>query len=183
MAFVDDNLFVSATGYIYTADPGTAADLTDFDPDVFGITDASPWKPVGATSEEDLPEFGYEGGDTQSLSTWQKKNIRQISTEAPVDYVTWKTQAITKENLELYYGPNASTDPKRFGIDIPGKSVQKAVLIVLVDGDDVIGFTAAQAAVGRDESATLATDGFTTFPTRATFEKRTGFRLFEWILP
>lgn len=183
MAYADDKLFVAATGYIYTADPGTVANLTDFDPDVFGITDESTWKPVGATSEEDLPEFGYEGGDTESKGTWQRKNIRQITTETPVDYVTWKTQAITKENLELYYGPNASTDPKRFGIDIPGKTVQKAVLIVLVDGDDIIGFHAAQAAVGRDEAASVATDGFTTLPTRATFEKRTGARLFEWVLP
>lgn len=183
MAFVDDAVFVPATGYIYTAPVGTAADLADFDPDVFGISDSSEWEPVGYTSEENLPEFGYEGGDSESKGSWQKKNMRQINTETPVDYVTFQPQQITPEILEMYYGPNASTDPKRFGIDIPGKSVEKAILIVLVDGDAAVGFTAAKTSISREESVSLATDDFATFPVRATFEKMTGKRLFEWILP
>lgn len=183
MAFVDDAVFVPASGYIYTAPVGTEADLTDFDPDVFGITDASEWEPVGYTSEENLPEFGYEGGDSESKGSWQKKNMRQISTESPVDYVTFQPQQITPETLAMYYGPNASTDPKRFGIDIPGKTVDKAILIVLVDGDAAVGFTAAKTSISREESVSLATDDFATFPVRATFEKLTGRRLFEWILP
>lgn len=185
MAFKDDAVFVPATGYIYTAPVGTEVDLVSFDPDTFGLNevDNPDWEPVGYTSEDNLPEFGYEGGDSESKGSWQKKNMRQISTESPVDYVTFQPQQITPETLEMYYGPNASTEPDRFGIDIPGKTIERAILVVLVDGDAAVGFTAPKTSITREESVSLATDDFATFPVRATFEKMTGKRLFEWILP
>lgn len=183
MAFVDDAVFVAATGYIYTAPIGTEADITDFDPDSFGLDDSSGWDPVGYTSEENLPEFGYEGGDSESRGSWQRKNMRQVSTENPVDYVTFQPQQITKDTLEMYYGPNASVESGRFGIDISGRTIDRAILIVLVDGENVVGFTAPKTSIGREESIGLATDDFATFPVRSTFEKMTGKRLFEWILP
>lgn len=183
MAYVDEAVFTAATGYIYTAAVGTEVpDLTNFDPETFEAQNTD-WETVGYTSEEELPEFGYEGGESTPKGSWQRKNMRQITTETPVDYVTFKLHQWTKESLEMYYGPNASVKPGRFGIDRAGETVQKALLIVLVDGTAVVGFTSAKNSIGRDESIGLATDDFATLPVRATMEKHPGHRLFEWILP
>lgn len=191
MALNDNAVFIAARGYIYFGEVGkvapTAAEIEDFDPETFGVGPTGPglgWDSIGHTSEEDLPEFGYEGGDTESKSTWQKKNLKQVVTEAPVDHVTMKAQQFDVKTLEYYYGKNASVTPNTFGIDQVGLAgIDKAILIILVEGNNKIAFTAAKATVGRDESITMAIDGFSTLPLKATFIKSTGRRLFEWILP
>lgn len=151
------------------------------------ITEASKplgWEPIGHTAAEELPEFGYEGGETENRGTWQKQNLRQVSSETPVDYVTIRAQQFDLETLELYYGKNASKVANVFGVDDPSSAgVDKAFLIVLIDGDFKIAFSAAKATVGRDESIALATDDFATLPLRATFVKHPGRHLFEWTLP
>ncbi|WP_298075252.1 phage tail protein [uncultured Corynebacterium sp.] len=142
------------------------------------------WEPVGHTGNEDLPEFGYDGGDSETKGSWQKKNLREVTTEAPVDYVTVKALQFDAETLELYYGKNASSVDGVFGVDNPASSgVERAVLIVLVDGQFKIGFSAAKASLRRDESIALATDDFATLPLRATFTKHPGRHLFEWTAP
>ena len=147
-------------------------------------TKASGWEPVGHTAEEELPEFGYEGGETESKGSWQKKNLRQVSTEAPVDYVTIKANQFDIDTLELYYGKNASKVANIFGVDdASAKGIDRAFQIIMVDGDFKIAFSSAKATVARDESITLATDEFSILPLRATFVKFPGRHLFEWILP
>lgn len=269
--FNDNAVFTASTGYVYKADPGTAAptpkQLAEFDPETFGshsyalalsgeatlsvggdsteplaadssaaevqaalqklasvgnanviVSGTDPddytvhfigdlfgsevaltadtgaevleiakplgWEPIGHTAAEELPEFGYEGGETENRGTWQKKNLRQVSSETPVDYVTIRANQFDLETLELYYGKNASKVANVFGVDDPSSNgVDKAFLIVLVDGLFKIGFSAAKATVGRDESIALASDDFATLPLRATFVKHPGRHLFEWTLP
>lgn len=148
------------------------------------ITEGSAWEPIGHTAAEELPEFGYEGGEKENRGTWQKKVLRQVSTETPVDYVTIKAQQFDIPTLELYYGKNVSKIPNVYGVDDPSASgIDKAFMIVLVDGDFRIAFSAAKATVARDESITLAADEFSTLPLRATFIKHPGRHLFEWTLP
>ncbi|WOT03372.1 hypothetical protein [Corynebacterium pyruviciproducens] len=142
------------------------------------------WEPIGHTSNDDLPEFGYDGGDSETKGSWQKKNLREVSKDAPVDYVTIKPIQFDAETLELYYGKNASKEEGVFGVDAPGgKSVERAVLIVIRDGDFTIAFTAAKAGVRREESISMASDDFATLPIRATFLKHPGRHLYQWILP
>lgn len=187
MAFNDDAVFTAATGHIYTAPVGTAAptpaELAAFDPDTFGTTNLD-WETLGHTSEEELPEFGFEGGEKETRGTWQKKNLREVSTDTPVDYVTMRAQQFDSETLALYYGDNASTTDGVFGVDSSDvKPVERAFLLVLVDGDNKIGFTSHKASIRRDESIALSTDAFASLPLRATFIKETGENLFQWILP
>lgn len=152
--------------------------------EVTEVAKSNGWEPVGHTAAEELPEFGYEGGETEPRGTWQKKNLRNVSSEAPVDYVTIKAQQFDMDMLELYYGKNASKVKNVFGIDDPSASgVEKAFQIVLVDGDFKIAFSVAKSTVGRDESISLASDDFATLPLRSTFVKHPGRHLFEWTLP
>lgn len=173
-------------------DVAVVGDLYGFDVEVDGSAEvtvtekqkASGWEPIGHTAADELPELGYEGGESEAKPTWQKKNLRNVSTEAPVDYVTVKAQQFDAETLELYYGKNASRVANVFGVDDPSSDgVEKAFQIVMVDGDFKIAFSAAKATVGRDESISLATDDFATLPLRATFVKHPGRHLFQWVLP
>lgn len=142
------------------------------------------WEPIGHTAEEDLPEFGYEGGDKESKGTWQKKNLKEVTTEAVVDYVTLKLNQFDLKTLSYYYGKNKSSAAGVFGVDSgDNPSVEESILVIIVDGDYRIGFTAAKSSIRRDESISLATDDFSQLPIRSTFVKHPGRLLFEWILP
>lgn len=144
----------------------------------------SEWESIGHTGKEDLPEFGYEGGDKETKGTWQKSNLKEVTTEQPVDYVTMKLLQFDNDSFELYYGKNASTEEGVFGIDGgDAPAVEYAILIVLIDGENKIGFTAPKTSIRRDESIGLAQDDFSTLPIRSTFTKYPGRMLFQWITP
>lgn len=186
MAINDNAVFTAATGYLWTAPAGTdaptPAELADIDPEDWGTTEG--YVAVGHTSEGDLPEFGFEGGDKEVRGTWQKKNLREVSTETPVDYLLIRAQQVDAATLAMYYGANASTTPGVFGVESnDAPALERALFLLLVDGDRRIGFHATKTSIRRDESITLSTDEFATLPLRGTFMKETGKRLFEWILP
>jgi len=142
------------------------------------------WEPIGHTNNDELPEFGYDGGDSETKGSWQKKVLKTITTETPVDYVTVRALQFDMDTLEFYYGKNASKVKNVFGVDAPNSAdVERAILIVLQDGTFKIGFSAAKASVRRDESISLETDDFASLPLRATFVKHPGRHLFEWTVP
>ena len=89
MALNDNAVFTAATGYVLVAPVGTAyptaAEIEAFDPEAAENGLLAAWEEIGHTSSEDLPEFGYDGGDTESRGTWQKKSLREVTTEAAVD--------------------------------------------------------------------------------------------------
>ena len=148
------------------------------------LSKPSGWDPIGHTNNDDLPEFGYDGGDSETRGSWQKKVLRTITTETPVDYVTVKAIQFDQDTLEFYYGKNASKAANVFGVDSPNSSdVERAILIVLKDGPFAIAFSAAKAGMRRDESITLENDDFASLPLRATFVKHPGRHLFEWTTP
>ena len=101
-----------------------------------------------------------------------------------MDYVTVKALQFDEKTMELYYGKNASKTKGVCAIDDAGQSgVERAVMIVIVDGPFKIAFTAAKASVRRDESISLSTEDFSVLPLRATFVKHPGRHLFEWTAP
>src|SRR5699024_3198980 len=185
MALNDNAVVTPAVGYVFTAAPGTAAptptELSALDLDTFA--DLAPdWTQVGHTSRETMPEFGFEGGDTEMKGTWQKKRLREISTGDPVaDSVTIVLEQFDADALELYYGENAASDPGVFGVSGDFVPVERALLIIIVDGDTRIAFYAAKASIKRDESIDLPVDGFAGLPVKATFLDHEGSRLFDWI--
>lgn len=148
------------------------------------IAAASGWEPIGHTNNDELPEFGYDGGDSEAKGTWQKKVLKNITTETPVDYVTMQLLQFDLDTLEYYYGQNASKVANVFGIDTPnGADVERALLIVMQDGVFKISFSAAKCSIRRDDSIALASDEFSALPIRATFVKHPGRHLFEWTVP
>lgn len=140
------------------------------------------WTSIGHTSRNDLPEFGFDGGDTEVRGTWQNESLREVVTEPIADYLTLFLAEFDTESFELYYGRNASKTPGVFGVSggtqVP---VETALFIIIVDGDTKIGFYAPKASVRRDDSVQLAVDEFATLPVRATFLKYGSANKFEWV--
>lgn len=140
------------------------------------------WHSVGHTSREDMPEFGFEGGDTEIRGTWQNEQLREVTTEAEVDYLTLQLHQLDRSSFELYYGENASKTPGVFGVAAgTRKRVERALLIIIVDGDVRVGFYVPKASLRRDDAIGLPVDGFASLPIRATFLKVGENNLFEWI--
>lgn len=210
MAQNDNAVVTAAVGYVFIAEPGTArptpAELAALDLDALvdgkaatttvdagdgsGTTKTvkaggslpAAWTNIGHTSRGDLPEFGFDGGDTEVRGTWQNESLREVETKPIGDFLKMALHQFDTETFELYYGKNASKDAGVFGVaGGNSKSVEKALLIVIVDGDVRIGFYSPKASVRRDDSISLKTDEFAALPVRATFLKDGTKNKFEWI--
>jgi hypothetical protein len=182
MAINDDAVFTASRGYIFTAPINTVAPavtaIDTFDPD----TGISGWDSVGHTSIDDLPEFGFDGGDSEVRGTWQNSALREVVTKAVSDFVTFELHQFDENALTLYYGETSpGTVEGVFSVNSGTNApVERALLMVVVDGGTAIGFHAGRASFKRDDSVSLSTDSFAFLPVRATFLKGTG-PLFSWI--
>ncbi|BBC53826.1 putative major tail protein [Mycobacterium phage PP] len=185
MAINDDAVLTAAVGHVYIADVGTAApaaaDLDTLDLlDPAGWT-AEGWTSVGHTSRNDMPEFGFEGGDTEVRGTWQNDKLREVVTEAAVDYLILYLHQFDEESFALYFGANASSTAGEFAVGDNPTPTEKAFLVIIADGDVRIGFTAAKASIRREEAIQLPVDDFASLPIRATFLKHASNPPFKWL--
>jgi hypothetical protein len=186
MALNDNAVLTAAIGYIYTAPVGTAAptvaQLSALDPLAPASWTATGWDLVGHTSRDDLPEFGYDGGDSEVKGSWQKKKLREVVTNDPEDFLTFKLEQFDANALNLYYGTNTSAVAGEYGVSATDFSpVARALLVIIVDGSFRIGFHAFKASIKRDDSISLATDDLGTLPVKAKFLQYNTNALFKWI--
>lgn len=185
MALNDDALFTAAKGYIFVGDVGAAAptptEIGVFDPAVGLVTPA--WTNIGHTAREELPEPGFDGGEAETRGTWQNDALKEVTTEATVDYMTFNLHQFDDLGLSLYYGQanGAGALPGEFRVMNSGSSTEKAFCMVIVDGDAAIAFYARKSSIRREGPIALAVDEFSTLPLRATFLKDGANDLFRWI--
>lgn len=191
MALEDKAVFTAATGYILTGEVGTVVRPTPAE--VQGFTSltglSTGWTQIGHTSADELPEFGFEGGESETRGSWQKKVLASIIPEAAVDYVTMQLLQFDDEAMSLYYGTaNQSLVAGEFAVGGEEAAASlRALCMIIVDGTRKIAFYAPKASIIREESISLATDEFGALPIRATFldpddtdESAMGHR-FAWI--
>ena len=102
--------------------------------------------------------------------------------ETAVDYVTVVLNQFDEEALALYYGANTSSTEGIFGVSASTDAdIEKALFMVVQDGDVNLGFWAPKASITRDDSITLAVDEFSALPIKATFLSSGSLDLFQWI--
>jgi hypothetical protein len=189
MALNDAAVFTAARGYIYTAAVDTAGPTAV---EVDGFLSATGlgagWNNIGHTSREDLPEFGFEGGEFEARGTWQNEVLKEVQTEALADYVTFNLHQFDDEGLSLYYGVSNAADSDEPGIfrvtDTGTTTTDRALCIVVVDGPNKIAFYAPKVGIRREDAIAMAVDEFATLPLRATFVKSStapNSALYEWI--
>lgn len=175
MAVNNEAIFTAALGYVFTGPVGTARPtptaLDAFKNGGEGVSLGVGWVDLGHTSREDLPEFGFEGGQIETRGTWRNAAVREVTTEVAVDYVVIRLNQFDEEGLSLYYGlDNAADEAGVF--EVKGEilqSTERALTIVIVDGERVVGFYAPKASIRREEELTMAVDDFAVLPLRATF--------------
>lgn len=140
------------------------------------------WINAGHTARDTLPEFGYEGGDTEVRGTWQNESLREVETKPLADSIKLQFHQFDADTLELYYGKNASTTAGVFGVKGgPSTPIERALLIIIVDGEEKIGFHASKTSLRRDESIKLKTDEFGAFPVKGTFLNLGAKLKYSWI--
>jgi len=167
-------LTVTATGSFTGGTTPAVTSLT--------TTPANGWKNIGHTSRGKMPEFGFDGGKLEMRGTWQKERLREVRASAPVeDHLKVILEQWDNDTLELYFGADASTTPGIFGVDGVFNPIEKSFLVVIVDGDDNLGFYASKASVQRDASVDLPIDDFAGLPIMATFLNLGSRRLYDWI--
>lgn len=183
MALNDNSVVLPAVGYIYVAAVDTVsptpAAIEAFDP----VTGFVGWTQLGHTSRDDLPVFGFDGGDAETLGSWQNASLRRVTTEAAQDYVTFNALQLDEQILSYYYGvSNPGSVVGKFDVpDGAGSGIETALLIVIVDGDATIGFHASKVSIGREDSIELAIDEFVAVPLRASLLKSGVLPMFSWL--
>lgn len=183
MALNDNAVLLPAVGYIYVAPVDTAsptpAQIESFNP----TTGISPWVQLGHTSRDDLPVFGFDGGDQETLGSWQNASLRRVTTEAAQDFVTFNALQLDESILSYYYGVTdpGSTVGKFDVLNASVAGINTALLIVIVDGAATIGFHASKVSLGREDSIELAIDEFVSVPLRASVLKSGTNPLFSWL--
>jgi hypothetical protein len=95
--------------------------------------------------------------------------------------VTIKLSQWDKTSLELYYGPDSAATTGVFGVSGDFAPIEKALLIIIVDGDVRLGFYSPKSSIKRDDSVELPVDEFATLPVKATFLNLGANRLYDWI--
>ena len=184
MALNKDAVYTAAKGYIFTAPVDTIAPTPAVVQGYVEGSDIVDWDTVGHTARDELPVFGYEGGDVETRGTWQAEVIKTVVTEPASDYVTFNVHQFDKQNMEFYYGQaSTNADPNIYSVASSGvTAVKRALLIVIVDGDYKLGFYAPSTEIRREDSIELAVDEFAYMPLRATLTKSDNSPvLFSWL--
>lgn len=184
MVHIDEAVITPGTGFIFTAAPGTArpsaalvASYTPMDDTHFpGYTS------MGHTSRDDLPVFGFDGGDTSVQGTWSNASLREVVTEAPADFVTFNALQFDEQILAFYYGvTDAIADDGVIDVtDSPTTTINRALLVIIVDGPRRVAFHASSTSIRREDSIQMSTDAFAAFPLRATFLKLASTPIYSW---
>jgi hypothetical protein len=164
----------------------SAADLTGTGtPTASAVVAASGngWTMLGHTSREDMPEFGYKGGEYVLKGTWQRQRLRLVrDKEIPADTVTLNLEQWDETTLEYYFGADAAEgEDGVFGVDGIFLPVEKAFLVIFKDGPVQVGFYASKAAITRSAAIKLPIDDFIAMPIKATFLNMGVRRLYDWI--
>lgn len=186
MAHIDEAVITPGNGFIFTADVGTSmpseqeiSSYTAMDDSHF---DQAGFHSVGHTSRDELPTFGYEGGDTEVQGTWSNAVFREVVTEAPADYVTFNALQFDERILGFYYGgwDDNPSDGTFTVQNAPTETVQRAILVIIVDGPRRVAFYAPKVSIRREDSMELEVDSFAGFPLRATFLKMSNKPIYKW---
>ncbi|WP_326742583.1 phage tail tube protein [Streptomyces sp. NBC_01768] len=162
---LDDNAPVlPVTGYFYMAPVGTAKpDFTD--PEKPGAT----WLNFGHTSSENLPELGREGDEPETKGSWQRKKLRQSSPDVTYSVKINSIQA-NADTFQLYYGAGASAVQADGSFRIPASPTPqtKALLMVLVDGENFLPLWAPNVSLIGSDAVALDGTQFVEFSITGT---------------
>lgn len=183
MAKNDNAVLLPGTGAVLVGEVGTALKPTYAALALFQSAGTLPsgFTDLGHTSNDDLPQFGQDGGDSTTKATWQTKSFREIITAAAVDYVTAQPLQLDNTVLNLYYGGGSSSAAYSYDLPDVAATINKSLCLCFFDGVSVWGFYAYKTSVRRDDAIAMASDDFTKLPLRFTILQAAGQKRASWI--
>lgn len=180
MAENDDAVYDLGNAYILLAEVGaadpTAAAVAAFDP---GGTPPTGFSSAGHTSlDNDFAPF-FDGGEATTRGTRQNANLRTqvaVSTEG----MEVSRVQVDTETLQSYYGGGTAPSDGRYDAPDSATPIEKAVLIVYLDGARRVAEYHPKASIVRSGPVRNAKGGWLEFPVRMTWLKVTGKPITSW---
>jgi hypothetical protein len=175
VALIDSAVLIPGTGYMYTAPAETVipANLT---------APAAPWENLGHTSREDGLTITRDGGDSETIGTWQNPVLRERR-EPTTFAITAFAHQVTNEVLEMYFGPGDVDTADRFGVTSSTATIERALYVRIVDGTNEVGLYVPKVSISSEDDVEVDVEGFLAFPIRMTVLQVTGSNLMEFVGP
>lgn len=183
MAQTDAAVLVAGTGHVWLGTVGTATKPTVAQLATFQSSGTVPatWTPLGHTDAEDVVAFEQEGGDTETLRSWQVTSLR-TTTEAATDTFTIPSlQLRDRAVLELYYGGDGGAVADEFALPDTAVAAQRAVTVVFMDGASPFALYVPKTEITRGDALEFATDALTKVPLKFTILQASGNPKAVWI--
>lgn len=129
MALNDNAVMVPGKGYFYIAPTLTAIPAGTGEP-------AGPWVNVGHTSRDEPLTISREGGDRETLGSWQNEALRE-RIEPTTYQLAFRLLQYDELAHRLYYGGGAvDVDSGRFEVPKTPVPQEHALYVVIVDGSN-----------------------------------------------
>lgn len=174
MAVNDAAVYLPGKGKIWVAAPGTAAPADPTDP---GADVA--WSEMGHTSREEGVTISRDGGDSETLGTWQNPSLRERR-ETVTYSITAQAHQVDNTVLGLYFGDTDESTAGVLAVTGDSPTTDKALFIQIIDGADEVGLYVPKVSIGADDDVELDVEALMAFPLRCTVLKETGSNLLEF---
>lgn len=173
MALNDGSVIIPGQGFIYLAPTSTAVPANL-------VTPASPWDSLGHTSRDDGLTITRDGGDTETLGTWQNSALRER--RDPTTFaITMFAHQVDNTILSLYFGGGDTSVAGKFGVTSTTGSVEKALYVRIVDGANELGLYIPKVSIGPEDDVEVDAENFLSFPLRAGVLQVTGSNLMDFL--
>jgi hypothetical protein len=175
VALIDSAVLIPGTGQIYVAPAETAmpASLT---------APATPWDNIGHTSRDDGLTITRDGGDSETIGTWQNPVLRER--RDPTTFaITAFLHQVTNDVLEMYFGPGDVDTADQFGVTSSTATIERALYVRIIDGTAEAGLYVPKVSISSEDDVEIDVEGFLAFPIRATVLQVTGSNLMTWLGP
>lgn len=187
MALADDLTFAAGTGRILfsktlvTTAPTPAEVQAYIDDPTTPMADFA-WD-LGHTSLDEGFQFEGDDGTTKVLGTFQKKVLREVQDEPPVDrFTVISNQPKDSEILKLYYGGGTTTAG---GFQAPSTALSAptvgSALLILVDGVDAYAAFCRKVSIKRNGQITFPPGELAQVPLQGTILDPDAGPPIEWI--
>lgn len=187
MALDDTAVVIPGTGYVYLHDtPGTAPPAATTSAiaalDLTSATLPTGWDNVGHTSRDDNVSYTREGGDTNTVGTWQVPSLR--TTVDPVTRgLTINALQVGNDTFQLYFGGGDVTGTDVFDEPDTPVAQDRALFLVMVDGATRLGLYVPKASIIGADAIEVDPENFLQFNLGATFVKLGSNPIARWFHP
>lgn len=176
--YIDEAVFLPSEGHVFYAEVGTEApNLSEVDSWVDSDRQGriGDWKPLGYTSIEDLPVLGADSEGGEPLGVWENPQFRTTPITT-TDTVAVKPVQWSEIPLTHRFGAGAKMDTATGKVTIPAtyRSVEVALLVVIIDGDRPLVIHYYRGASAPDGDLEPDRENFLTLPVKYTILNASG---------